>query len=657
MRTGLVLFGFLLVSLSRSMAQKKQITDQVFDFATGTSRISRFMKPLFADSVQSRAYLTMFLLENSGNFYSRNGQKDTISNMYKAFPVNLLISNEQNPLKKRRFSYYEYDLKDILIAENDSVFVVDFAPIKNSKDSLKGTLKITSDNYALKEVNIRNADICQPLSFYYTKTEEKWYRVKPEVIYNYIYETSLASAGVEVAHLQEFGHTKENFSLEKVYFDGVSRMIDSTAGTISFKSFEKLRFYNLLDDEQLTYERAGLKSRPFLRKRLDLLEWPSKILKQASAPIGPFLLTLDQNLVNFHEFARAGLGIQNNLMQYPRFGFEAAAGYGLKDQEWKYRLSAAWHITRDRYNRLGVYRIKDIRSPGQVNFLAPNLTTPYPQYLYFNRDGYVADRYIRTGAELYTRPLRWTWVRFFGEKQGVDPINYSEISGTSEEKIYYNYGVMMRFARKETFIRNGFFERVRTIYFPVFHLNLSRSDLQAETNHFYTLSLDFTQRIRWKNIGYDIIKLEAGQSWGDIPYNFLFNNIGGGRSFFSLRRKGFVTGNFLNYVSNRYVFTDVAHHFGEHLIKTRSKWFQPQIAVGHRFSWSVLDQKYSFESINLSSFSRQQYEVNLYLRNLVVLQIMGIKAGFGFDFAYNYSPNFEGRKRWAVLPSLVSASF
>ena len=220
-----------------------------------------------------------------------------------------------------------------------------------------------------------------------------------------------------------------------------------------------------------------------------------------------------------------------------------------------------------------------------------------------------------------------------------------------------NLGLMMRFARKEIFVRNGFFENVQSNYFPIFHVNLKKSEVENSGELFYTFNFDVSQRIRWKRIGYDMVKLEAGQSWGDIPYNFLFNNLGGGRSFFGLQRQGFVTGNFLDYVSNRYLYLDVVHHFGKNLIKTKSTWFQPQVGIGHRYSFSILDKSSAFERFDLNEFRRGQGEINLYLRNLAVIPVFGFRLGLGIDLAYNYSADFTGKRRWAILPAAVPAFF
>ncbi len=674
---------------------KMQLSDVI---SKDTSKVSGLLKPAFADSNAAvQEYLNLFLLENAGNFYFRNGQrkevvKYSISNLPKVFPVNLLVSNEQNPLgfyqpffrlalfnqtsdmnspgvernyvnpfKNGTFGYYDFELTDTLITGKDSVFTMRFMPIGTSREAMLGEFSVTTDGWALTSVCVRNADSSQSLSFEisqeYDKVWSRWYPVRRQLSYTYVYETQTAVAQLTLNHYQEFRQIADKIADTDIFFDGSNKEITQRADTISYEAFGRYRFQSLKEDEILTYERAELKERPLLKKGADFLELPGKILTQAAAPIGPFLLILDQNLMNFHEFARLGLGIQRNLLEYPRFGFRASAGYGLKDQSWKYHLAGSWHLTKDRYNRLNVYRIKDIRAPGQVTFLGPNYSTPYPQYLYFNREGYLADRYTSTGVSLFVKPVRWTWFRLFAEKQQVESLNYSLNELTTGSQRIRNLGLMMRFARKEIFVRNGFFENVQSNYFPIFHVNLKKSEVENSGELFYTFNFDVSQRIRWKRIGYDMVKLEAGQSWGDIPYNFLFNNLGGGRSFFGLQRQGFVTGNFLDYVSNRYLYLDVVHHFGKNLIKTKSTWFQPQVGIGHRYSFSILDKSSAFERFDLNEFRRGQGEINLYLRNLAVIPVFGFRLGLGIDLAYNYSADFTGKRRWAILPAAVPAFF
>ncbi|WP_304236644.1 DUF5686 family protein [Jiulongibacter sediminis] len=645
------------------------------------------------DSLSQQDYLNLLMLENEGNFYFKKGQQKevvnhSITNVPKFFPTNLIFTDEQNPIgfyqpfykfffvsaantdgvgvernyvnpiKNGTFGYYDFELTDTLFQDKDSVFVIQFWPFKKTQEALRGVLKINSNGYAIQEIIAENADTLQPLNIQieqqYVFENRRWYPEKRTMSWQYPFETQKAKMRVRFTHFQYLRNFENELKEGDVYFDGSTKSITPKADTITFDQFKEVRPLILNEEEKKVYQKTenAFSNLPIIKKGIELMEKPSKWIMQASLPIGPFLLLLDQNQSNFHELVRGGLGLQNNLLENPRFGFRASAGFGLRDQTFKYRTSASWHITKDRYNRLSVYHVKDIRPPGQVSFLGPNYSTPYPQSLFFDRRGYIVDSYKLTGTALYVKPVRWTWFRFYTEKQDVKGLNYEiEELGKSTQS-YLHYGVNMRFTRKERFVRNGFFENVVSNYFPIVAFNYGHFNGLNNSKSFQRFSFSITQQFRWKKLGYDVIKINGGQIWGDAPYNFLYNNLGGSRGFFGFSKPGFITGNFLNYASNRYIFLDYVHYFGKNLIKSKAKWFQPQVGVGHRFSWTVLDNKTRFEGFEIDSFKQGQFELDLYMNNLITIPLFGLQTGFGFNAAYNYSQTFEGKRRWVILPNV-----
>ncbi|MFT7436076.1 MAG: hypothetical protein ACI8UX_001875 [Psychromonas sp.] len=203
-----------------------------------------------------------------------------------------------------------------------------------------------------------------------------------------------------------------------------------------------------------------MKNKPQLNKVLDLMTFPSKVILQAAAPIGPFVLLFNQNIINNHEKLRIGLGIQNDRLTHPRFGIRATAGYGLWDKTWKYTASASWHITKDRYNRLSLYTVEDIRAPGRTVSIGPNYAIPYPPLLYFNPNGYLIDQFNKKGVSLYFKPIKWTWFLLYAENDQRQAVNYSH-NEISNNTFLRNYGANFRFAKGETFNRKGLYEVVQ----------------------------------------------------------------------------------------------------------------------------------------------------------------------------------------------------
>ncbi|AWV99180.1 DUF5686 and carboxypeptidase-like regulatory domain-containing protein [Arcticibacterium luteifluviistationis] len=641
-----------------------------------------------------KGYMNLLMLENIGGFYAKNGQqkevvKHTISNLPKMFPVNLVFINSLNPLgfyepyyrfrptfssssanapvfernyvnpiKPGVFNQYDFQLTDTLITGQDSTFLVKFQPNQGKAlDALKGYLKINSDGYALSYIEAQPADTIQALQFKitqaYSKAGDKWYPTTRKIDLDYPYEDKGRTAMLRMDFSTYFSNISDNIPNGEVYFDGTTRQIGNTAHEISKKEFDEIRPKELNEKEKITYAKWSFDNKPKLKKTVEIMEWPYKLI----APTGPVMLMFDQFGMNYHEKLRLGLGLQNNLTKNPRIGLRASAGYGLGDKSWKYRTSASFHITKDRYNKVTVYKRKDISPPGQQTYLGHNYLSPSARYIYFNPDGYLVDEFIKTGVAVYTRPIRWTWIKFYAENDDKKALNYQIDENTSTETNYRTYGFMLRFVPRESYVRQGIFETLGNRNYPVININAQKSFDRNSNSSFIKADFGITQQFRWKKIGTDILTLSAGYATGQIPYSYLFNNQGVERKLFGGNTNSFEAGDLTQYAYDQSITLNWIHSFGKNIFRLKTKWSQPEIAIGHRFAWSRLTTETNSSEIELKDFSNGNYEANLYLYNLVRLKVFGVYFGLGAKTAYNYSQDFIGTRRFVVRPTFSLALF
>ncbi|WP_341227014.1 carboxypeptidase-like regulatory domain-containing protein [uncultured Arcticibacterium sp.] len=641
-----------------------------------------------------KGYMNLLMLENIGGFYAKNGQqkevvKHTISNLPKMFPINLVFINSLNPLgfyepyyrfrptfssssangpvfernyinpiKPGVFNQYDFQLTDTLIIDQDSTFLIKFEPNPGKAlDALKGYLKINSDGYALSYIEAQPADTLQALQFkitqVYSKTSNKWYPTTRTIDLDYPYEDKGRTAMLRMDFSTYFSNISDSIPNGEVYFDGTTRQIDNTAHEISKEDFDELRPRELNKKEKLTYAKWSFENKPKLKKTVEVLEWPYKLI----APTGPIMLMFDQFGINYHEKLRLGLGVQNNLTKNPRIGLRASAGYGLGDKAWKYRTSASFHITKDRYNKVTVYKRKDISPPGQLTYLGHNYISPSARFIYFNPRGYLVDEYEKTGLALYTRPIRWTWFRFYAENDNKTALNYEIDKKTGLKTSYRTYGFNFRFAPRESYVRQGIFETLGTRNYPIININAQKSFDRNSNSTFFKADFGITQQFRWKKIGSDILTLSGGLGTGNIPYTYLFNNQGVQRKLFGGSSNGFETGDLTQYAYNQSITLNWIHSFGKNIFRLKTKWSQPEIAIGHRFAWSRLTTETSSSEVDLKDFSNGNFEANLYLYNLLRLKIFGVYYGLGAKTAYNYSKDFVGTNRFAIRPTFTLALF
>lgn len=650
-------------------------------------------KVYLVNSENTRIHL--LFLENIGKVYLKNGQRKediehTLQNIPRAFPLDLAFPNNLNPygfyepyfrfnpllvpgaedgevnernylnpLKKGSFAAYDFELTDTTYAAGDSAYHIVFMPKQTSSfDAMEGYLEISASDYALTRFKGNTVDKLLVnrigIEQSYQRVNNKWLPATSRVEVTYPFSNNKDSTLLYFDLLNVFKDPKLEIPMG-VLFDGATKIVGIKADTISNKNFVKLRPFALDSVEALVFdeERHLLAKRPGLKKGLDNATGISKLIYQKGFALGPIIISAEPTYTNFHERVRAGLAIQNNLTKNPRFDTRAYGVVGLRDQEFKYGLEANVLITKDRFNKIGLYHQRDLLQPGSVQYLGANfLVTDFP-ILTFDRDGYRVDMFEKTGVQLYFKPLPFTWFRFFAENENRDAINY-EI-GSSQANERRNYGMQFRFANKEVFNRVGLLEYLVNTNFPIISVNMMQSSNLAGKGRFWSSDGELKQQIRWKRLGYDIFTLNAGYVNGDVPYTYLYNTLVGEREAILGPNTGFQAGNLSNYAANIYFTLDYRHYFGRNLFRSQIKFFQPEPFILHRYAWGKILNINDFTDVQ--DFSNGLREIGLGVNSLVRFKVGGVYFSAGFLSTYNYSEQFFGNSRFRIRPTLRTDTF
>jgi hypothetical protein len=659
--------------------------------ADNYSKIKMLLESQNKDSLKQKT-LNLFIVENTGKLYVKKGQKKeliehTVSNIPKMIPMNIFVNNNinpfsfyepfirislnnyqfsngingggernyVNPIKSGSFSIYDFELTDTLINKKDSLFVIHFNPYKGkSVDALIGVMHIHAVDYAIAYVKVKQADGFQSSNLTieqnYTYENQKWYPKERSLAFEMPVIFKGDSAIFKTVLLDEAKNFQPSIT-DQVYFDGVTHLTLETADTIKLEDFHDFREMELDSQETVLYQKWNFEEkRPQYQKFLDFLIIPSKALLQSSFAVGPAVLLFDQNLMNYHERIRVGIGFQNKLHENPRIGIRASIGYGLVDNLFKHRASFAYHITKDRYNRISFFTRSDIDPPGRIETLGANYSVPSPETHYFNSKGYNVNKYNKYGAALFFRPLKWTWFRLYAENETIKGINYQLFENeTHPTTNYRNYGFMFRYARRETFIRTGLFERTVNQSFPIIQAKSKVGINRMDNSQLFEMDISITQQLRWKKLGSTLVFLSGGYVKGEVPFNYLFHNQYNG-GILSTSSDGFLTGSFTGIAYNQFASVRFIHNFGKNIFRLKTNWSQPEIALGYNVTWSLLHENKELAFLNLKDFSTGNYEASIYLSNLLRIRIMGLYTGFGVRLAYNHSREFLGPSRLAARP-------
>ncbi len=687
---------------------QKNNPDKIFQYKANhyskiglNSEILTFFKKSTADSIK-KIERGLFLVENLGDFYQKNKkQKDivkfTISNFPKNYPVNIFTNNQinpsgfyepliqinlnqltaipnnnalqnqrfyVNPINVKTFSQYDFQLLDTLINSSDSIFTILYKPKKGiSFNALVGELKINSDGYAIQEVSAKNADSLQMLNFRihqnYQKTEAEWYPYIRSLSLEYLVKQENKDFKFIFSIEDYLSNFKRTFESKEVYFDGTYRQILPKADTISRRSFDKLRSVELhIRDQQLYNKSEIINKKPLFQKLIVPGMALAKTIMNNGLMVGPFFLLYNQFDYNQHEKIRLGIGIQNDIQKSPRWRIFVGSAYGLEDKKVKYEGILSYHLTKDRYNKIEIYGGNDLQRPGQNPILLPNYYLPQRLGLNIGGGEYLLDNYKKIGLAVFLKPLNWTQFKLFYEKETRLPLSYK-----LAENIVSNYnhaGLSIRFARKETLMRTGYFETVTNPYYPIIRFNVSHfNSNNTYHSNFWKANIVVSHQIRTKKVGKTMTNISAGNSWGVLPFQYLFNNLSVPLNIWgSNSKEGFQMLSTAELGYNNYMSLSIFHDFEKNLWRLNNTWFQPEFMLGNKVAIGSLTQTAPLVNNKpLKDIHQGIFEASLSIRNILKVKIKGFGIGLGVNLVYDYSPESFGSTRFGIKPFIMPILF
>lgn len=666
-----------------------------------SGEILKYFHNSTADSV-AKTDRGLLIVENLGDFFQKNKQqkdvvKFTISNLPKNYPVNLFTNSQinpfgfyepliqinlnqltalssngslqnqrfyVNPINEKTFSQYDFHLIDTLKNSSDSIFKISYKPKKGvSFNGLVGEILISSDGYAIKEVFAKNADTLQILNFkihqLYQQNDTHWYPQYRALSLEYLHKLEKRDLKFTFSIEDYFSNFTKTFDSKEVYFDGTYRIILPKADTISRSEFDKLRSVELLLRDQQLYSKSDLfNQKPLFRKIIVPGMAIAKTTINNGLMVGPFFLLYNQLDYNQHEKIRLGLGIQNDIQRSPRWRIYTGGAYGIGDQKIKYEGILSYHITKDRYNKIEIYGGNDVRRPGQNPLLFANYVLPQKIGLNLGSGDYLLDNYKKIGLAAYFKPFNWTQIKLFFEKETRVPVSYKLAENIVSD--YNHTGLSIRFARKETLLRTGYFETVTNPYYPIIRFNVSHfNSNKTYHSNFWKANIVVSHQIRTKKVGKTMTNISAGNAWGILPFQYLFNNLSVPLNIWgSNSKEGFQMLSTAELGYNNYVSVSIFHDFEKNLWRLHSPWFQPEFMIGNKMAIGALSQ--SAPLVNgkpLKDINQGVFEVSMSIRNILKVKIRGFRIGLGVNMVYDYSPERFGPSRFGIRPFIIPVLF
>jgi hypothetical protein len=486
--------------------------------------------------------------------------------------LNILTKEFVSPLADGWRLYYNYDLTDSLYIGDDFCYRLDFFPKSPQDLAFTGTVWITKDAWALKQIDasvgkqanlnfLEKIRIQQELA---ATSAGAWIPVKNRVLID-ISELTASSAGM----LAKFYTSNKNIVVNQPkpppFYEREIMMAEDARLFEKEEYWDTLRHEPLSETEKNVYRMIDtLQSIPVVRTYTDIVKIAvNGYYTAGKVNLGPYISLL---AVNNIEGVRIQPGFKTNYDFSKKWVLGGSIGYGFDDERVKYTAFVQNILSRDRWTTmslsvrsdLGRVGIDDESLADNYLFLAAQRFGVFRRGYYFDESRFNFQRELLRGL---TQRVAFRYSTF----RPVFDFGYLLPNVENDTLTTYENAELIvetRFARDELFIINDN-ERLSlgTTKWPEITLRYTHGikGLAGSDFDYDKLRLSVHKRMRFGPMGVGYVTLTGEYVFSKLPYPLLALHLGNQTPFFA-----HVTYNLMDYgefVSDRYASLHYSHHF------------------------------------------------------------------------------------------------
>lgn len=487
--------------------------------------------------------------------------------------LNIVSKEFVSPIADGWRLYYNYDLTDSLYIGDDFCYRLDFFPKSEQDLAFTGTIWITKNEYALKQIDatvgkqanlnfIEKIRIQQELA---PTPSGPWLPVKNRVLID-VSELTKFSAGM----LAKFYTSNRNIVVNKPYepsfYERPIVMAEDARLYEDEEYWDTLRHEPLSETEKNVYRMIDtLQNIPVVKTYTDIV----KVLVNGyyygnKLDFGPYISLM---AINDIEGVRIQPGFRTNINFSRKWIFGGSLGYGIQDERIKYSAFVQNILSRERWTTvrfsvrsdLGRVGIDDESLADNYLFLAAQRFGVFRRGYYFNESRFNFQREWFKGFSQRVAFRYSTFRPTFNFGYYKEPSDQSSVHNT-----YENAEVILetRFARDELFIMNDN-ERLSlgTTRWPVVVLRYTHGmkGVLGSDFDYDKLRLSISKRIRYGPLGVGYANITGEYVFNTLPYPLLSLHLGNQTPIYAQ-----VTYNLMNYgefISDRFASLQYHHHF------------------------------------------------------------------------------------------------
>lgn len=461
--------------------------------------------------------------------------------------------------------YYEYDLVDSLDVDGDYSYRIDFFPKSKQELAFTGTIWITKDEFALKQIDATvsreaNLNFIEKIRIQQELAEIEggaWIPIKNRVLID-VSELSKFSAGM----LAKFYTSNKNIVVNKpqktsFYSKPIITAEDATLNEDEVH-WDSLRHEPLSETEKNVYKMIDtLQNIPIVRTYTDVIKVViNGYYNLGRIEVGPYLGVVAWNTV---EGFRTQVGFKTNMKFSPKWVFAGQLGYGFKDEKLKYSASVQNIISRKKWTTLTFSTRSDVAKLGvDEESLVDN-----PVFLVATRwgtfrKGYYYDEYrgafkreMFKGFNQKITIKHWNFKPVYTFGYLTEPSDTTSIaSGFQSSEVI----IESRYAKDELFVQDDN-DRISlgadkwpiiTVRYTHGFKGVMGSDFEYDKLH-----LGIIKRIKAGPLGVGYLNISGDYVFNKLPYPLLSLHLGNQSPFYSSATYNLM--NFGEFVSDHYV--------------------------------------------------------------------------------------------------------
>ncbi|HEV8515994.1 MAG TPA: DUF5686 family protein [Cyclobacteriaceae bacterium] len=553
--------------------------------------------------------------------------------------ISLLGKDFINPVSKGTFSRYDFVLKDTTYLGQDTVYVIQFQPKSGSLfNGLKGVVSICTDGYAIKNIIASSADATMltdiRIQQNYEKIDQHWFPIQLNTDLDF-HDYKFAGRHMIAQHRSFLKEIKINPALKKSSFGDITTELTLPKADENKLILDRYR-NNLLDKrEARTYTLVDS-----MMRKLGWIDGVIEAMIAQTIPLGPLEMDLDKLIkFNRYESLRLGAGIytSNRFSKWLRLG--GYAGYGFRDEQWKYggEMKFNFNLNRDFFLRFSY--VKDIYETGSSHIHRDGQFVGNESFRNWN--GYLYDKIEFYKGEIGYRILPDVHTSIFIVRNEIQPTyNYQLILNNelTNRFLITETGLTFRYVYKENYMILRGKKILNGTRFPVFTFSVIQAIPAFEAKDFNYTLFDFTAKhqIKHRYGGKTNLFFTSGWVNGLAPYGKLYNGRGTNATTV-LVDNYFQTMGLYEFTSSKYASVFLTHNVGNILV---NKWYsKPELLLYQNMGIGQLENKDAHVGLVLQDFSKGFVESGIGLNNILRAKYFNVAYwGFGGAAFYRYGP-------------------